>query len=148
MIRYDQHWLVDDGYIRQVIDSADIHSENTVLEIGPGAGVLTAHIAEQAEKVIAIEVDRLLKESLTQLSKRVGNVDIIWADALHIPFPRFDKLVSNLPFSIIEPLLGKLVGYTFESATLILGERFGHTALASPEDDRFGKLTVLTNAFY
>jgi 16S rRNA (adenine1518-N6/adenine1519-N6)-dimethyltransferase len=144
----DQHWLVDEEYARESMGLAGIDSGDTVLEIGPGAGALTTHIAERARRVVAIEIDRRLQGSLSRLAARFGNIDIIWGDALDVPFPRVHKVVGNPPFSITEPLLEKLTRHSFESATLIVGERFGRAATASHGDARFGKLTILANAFY
>jgi len=59
-----QHWLKDEAILRQIVSYADLSSDDTVLEIGPGLGTLTKVIAEKAGKVVAVEFDRELAENL------------------------------------------------------------------------------------
>ncbi len=108
-----QHLLVDRSVLERIVAAADLGPEDEVLEVGPGAGVLTEALSRQAGRVVAVELDprliRVLRETV-----RAPNVDVIQADALEInpallfhgqPF----KLVSNLPYNVATPLIRKLL---------------------------------------
>src|SRR4030042_4572973 len=94
----DQHFLIDEKVIDRIIRYAELDGKETVLEIGAGTGNLTKNLAKNAANVIAIESDHRLVEVLDDLS--LTNVKVIHGDALQVEFPRFDKVVSNLPYSI------------------------------------------------
>lgn len=112
--RLGQHFLVDGNILNKEIAAAKLTSQDTVLEIGPGIGTLTAALASQVKKVVAIELDAkfitILKDSLTSFS----NLKIVQGDALKLdlnsllgdgPF----KLVSNLPYNIATPVITKVL---------------------------------------
>ena len=85
-----------------IIDKADIKPTDTVLEIGPGNGALTAKLVEKAKKVIAIELDT---RWAAELHKRFGQgggskLTVINQDALKVDFPYFDVCVANLPYQV------------------------------------------------
>ncbi|CAG0974065.1 partial cobalt-precorrin-6B (C15)-methyltransferase, partial [Methanosarcinales archaeon] len=92
----DQHFLIDEQVLGRIIEYGHINSLDTVLEIGAGFGNLTEKIALKAGKVIAIEVDPELASSLN----RFDNVEVIIGDAMKQDFPHFNKVISNLPYSI------------------------------------------------
>jgi len=110
-----QNFLINKNVASREISYANITKEDTVLEIGPGKGVLTFLLAESAKKVIAIEKDKRLYDYLKpQLPK---NVQLINNDALKIDFhtiPVFNKIVSNLPFHISSPITFKFLEYDFK----------------------------------
>ncbi|MDO8470980.1 MAG: 16S rRNA (adenine(1518)-N(6)/adenine(1519)-N(6))-dimethyltransferase RsmA [bacterium] len=109
--RLSQNFLVSQGPIVQLIKAADLQKEDTVIEIGPGLGVLTKELAEKAKKVLAIEKDRGLARSLKEELADLRNVEILEGDILKTPIPFKDyKVVSNLPFSITGPVLRKFLG--------------------------------------
>lgn len=135
----DQHFLKDDEVIQKMIES--VTSEDTVLEIGPGKGAITKELAKKAKKVVAVELDETLKNSLKDLPK---NVEIIYGNTLGlIDDLKFNKIVANIPFSISEPLFKKLVKLNFESAVLLIGKNF-YDLLVSEES----KLSVISKVFF
>src|SRR6516165_6468616 len=93
--RFGQHFLTDPSILRRIVHLAQIDPEDTVVEIGPGAGSLTRALAASAKHVIAIEIDKDLVPQLR--SSMPANVDIIEGDALVVAFPRQPfHLVGNL----------------------------------------------------
>jgi 16S rRNA (adenine1518-N6/adenine1519-N6)-dimethyltransferase len=113
--RLGQHFLVNGQVLKVILSAAEITAEDTVVEVGPGLGILTAKLAEQAGKVIAVELDdtlaRLLKERLSQLPNlTVINEDILKLDpqtllsATSVRSPQY-KVVANLPYYITSPVL-------------------------------------------
>ena len=112
-----QHFLVDRRVLNKILAAADLDTDDLVLEIGPGAGVLTRALAERAGHVIAVELDQrlvaLLAETLADQSDiRIVHGDILktdlgqllaseWTDGQR---PEF-KLVANLPYYITSAVL-------------------------------------------
>lgn len=130
------------------MEAANIGPGDTVLEIGPGIGVLTFKLAELAEQVIAIELEPALAGYLEREAKSRGvtNIEIIRGDALAVELPSFTKVVSNLPYNISSPLLFRLLEQDFEDGVLMFQKEFAERLLAEPGTKRRGALTL--NAGY
>lgn len=105
-----QNFLIDRGVLEKIVRAADIGPNETVIEVGPGLGVLTAVLAEYAEKVIAVELDRGLAKMLGETIGGQPNIEIISGDILETPIERLVgktpyKVVANLPYYITSPVL-------------------------------------------
>ncbi|MDB4979049.1 MAG: rRNA (adenine1518-N6/adenine1519-N6)-dimethyltransferase [Candidatus Peribacteria bacterium] len=105
-----QHYLVDEDILETILNTADIHDTDTVVEIGPGIGVLTSELLKLAKEVIAIEFDErvipLLKTYIQSNNDKFNNLTIIRDNALHTPLPTSPyKIVANIPYHITSPLL-------------------------------------------
>ena len=145
--RKDQHILTSKEVITQLVDSAESTSEDTVLEIGPGPGQITRAIAEKAGKVYAIEIDRRFKPALEDLQKQHDNLEIIFGSALDVQWPTVNKVVSNPPFSILEPLIERLIKEKkIESCSLVIGEKYYQRCAVLR--DRTTKTSLMTQAFF
>lgn len=107
--RLGQHFLVDENLLGVIGHLAELEPGDSVLEVGPGLGVLTAYLAERVAEVNAIELDRALEEPLRKLLGGRENVSIHFGDALQLDLaalaPRANKLVANLPYNIATPLV-------------------------------------------
>lgn len=108
-----QHLLVDRAVLERIVEGAGLGPKSQVLEVGPGAGALTAELSRKAERVVAVEVDRRLVSVLRE-SVPAPNVDVIEADALTVePKLLFAgqryKVVANLPYGVATPLIRKLL---------------------------------------
>lgn len=112
--RFGQHFLNDLNILNRIADAAEIAPADTVVEIGPGQGALTAVLAERATRVVAVEVDRDLVPLLRDRFAPGTNVAIVEADVLeHSPgellamgagsFPYV--VVANLPYNIAAAVL-------------------------------------------
>ncbi len=108
-----QNFLADERILGKIINAAEINSGDTILEIGPGTGILTKELAKYAGKVVAVEKDKkiigLLKENL----KDCRNVEIINADILKTDTGSLIsgayKIVANLPYYITSPIIRKFL---------------------------------------
>lgn len=138
-----QNFLVDNHVAKKEIEYASLDRNDIVLEIGPGKGILTKLLAKKVKKVIAIEIDsRLVKELRPTLP---DNVNLINADALKIDFktiPKFNKIVSNLPFQISSPITFKFLKYSFSKAILIYQKDFAERMIASSGSKNYSRLSV------
>jgi 16S rRNA (adenine1518-N6/adenine1519-N6)-dimethyltransferase len=144
-----QHFLVDENIVRVAGRLAALAAEDVVLEVGPGLGVLTAHLADHVRLVHAVEVDPGLERHLRERLAGRDNVQLVFADALTFPLGSLDppptKLVSNLPYQIATPLVVEsldglpTVGTWCVMVQREVAERF----FASPGSRSYGAVSVL-----
>lgn len=145
--RKDQHILISREIIDQLVDSAEVTGEDAVLEIGPGPGQITKAIAEKASKIYAIEIDKRFEPLLEDLQKQYDNLEIIFGSALDIKWPIVDKVVSSPPYSILEPLIERLVmEKKIKSCSLVIGEKYYQRCAVSK--DRTTRTSLMTQAFF
>ncbi len=134
----DQHFLVDERVINRIIEYGRLNKQDIVLEVGAGYGNLTEKLAEKAGRVVAVEAD---PELVASFSGR-ENVDIVIGNALKIEFPYFNKVISNLPYSISSPLTFKLLKHKFEIGILMYQYEFANRMVASPKSKDYGRLSI------
>ncbi|HDD04902.1 MAG TPA: ribosomal RNA small subunit methyltransferase A [Candidatus Aenigmarchaeota archaeon] len=137
-----QHFLTDRNLLQREVEYANISRKDMVLEIGPGIGNLTELLAKRAKSVIAIEKDLRFRNILSELQAKYDNIRVVYGDALQVKFPRFDKMVSNLPFKIALPLTFKILEHDFEVAVLLCQERLARRMCALPGRDGYSRLSV------
>ena len=139
-----QNFLINNDIAKKEVAYADISKQDTVLEIGPGKGILTQLIAEKAKKVIAIEIDKKLIDNLKDILP--DNVELINDDVLKIDFQnisKFNKVVSNLPYQISSPVTFKLLNHNFDLAILIFQKEFGQRIIANKNSNHYSRLSVM-----
>ncbi len=128
---------------RQIVDAAEISPEEKVLEIGGGLGILTRWLAQAAKRVFVIEISRGLAHALTERFGSTPNVHIIRGDALRVPLPRVEKVVSNLPYNISSKITFRLIREVpFRAAVLMFQEEFARRLLAAPGSREYSRLTI------
>ena len=135
--RFGQNFLIDQSAIKKIIEAADLKSNDIVLEIGPGPGVLTQELAKKAKKVIAIEKDIKMIEIIKETLKEFNNIEIIQGDALKIAYnqlPSPYKVVGNLPFYLTAPIIRQFLESDNppEEMTLIVQKEVGQRICAKP----------------
>jgi 16S rRNA (adenine1518-N6/adenine1519-N6)-dimethyltransferase len=147
--RKGQNYLIDNKVLLQIIQSAELSINDTVLEIGAGIGTLTIPLAKNAGKVIAIEQDRKIAAILIKrLDKlNISNVDVIVGDATKLNFPKYNKVVSNLPYKISSPITFKILENKFDSAILMYQLEFAERMIAKSGDSNYSRLSVMMH-FY
>lgn len=114
-----QHFLIDRAALDKIIEAADLSPGDTVLEIGPGVGTLTAELAEKAGRVIAIERDNRLAEIL---GRQFPGAEIVEADFLDYDLSHLDsyKVVANLPYYITSKIIQALLTAVRPPTSLIV----------------------------
>ena len=116
-----QNFITDKHVIERIVEGADPSEKDLVIEIGPGIGVLTAEAAQQAAKVIAIEIDSKLIPILGETLAEYDNVEVINQDILKTDlngiideqrqlgnFTGDVKIIGNLPYYITTPIVNAL----------------------------------------
>jgi len=137
----DQHFLINEKIIKEIIKELKVIDNDTIIEIGPGIGTITEKIPD-CEKIIAIEIDENLIKILKKEIEK-NNLKIINENALKIiDAIKFTKLISALPYSICEPLFYKLFTLEFETAVLIVPISFYEKI-----KEKRNKLGLFANAF-
>lgn len=105
-----QNFLVNESVRDSIIEAAGLSAGDTVIEVGPGLGILTEKLASLAGRVIAVELDNSLAERLTKRLSGLGNIRIINADILSLDLSSLIKsgtykVVANIPYYITSPIL-------------------------------------------
>lgn len=146
-----QHFLYDPSILKRIIDAAMLSPEDTVVEIGPGHGRLTAMIAERVRRVIAIELDKVLYERLRTTLSGFGNIELVGSDALEYPYETLGKfkVVANIPYSITTPLLFRLLeerGHLL-SVALTIQREVAKRIVAAPGGKEYGVLSIMAQYY-
>lgn len=133
-----QHWLRDRDVLSHIADCAEVNSEDTVLEIGPGLGTLTAELLRRVDKVVAVEFDEALARKLPGQfpGKRleVINEDILSFDLSQLP--KGYKVVANVPYYITSKIVQKLMtaGNKPSISVLLVQKEVAERIAAEPGD--------------
>lgn len=140
-----QNYLIDKNKRDQIIGFGDIDKRDTVLEIGTGIGTLTIEIAKKAKKVIAIEQDENICKILAKRLKdeKIDNVELINDDALKVDFPKFNKIISNLPYQISSPITFKFLNYDFDLAVLMYQKEFADRMNGEVGSKNYSRLSAM-----
>lgn len=153
-----QNFLIDDGFLSQIVSGASPDKGDRVLEIGPGMGFLTEKLAAAAGSVTAVELDETLCTILREVFADETNIEILHEDALKLDFAAlaaktaakgFDrpfKIVANLPYYITTPLLFYLLNHReyWSEMVIMVQKEVAERIVASPGGKDYGVLTLMT----
>ena len=148
-----QNFLIDRNIREIIVDAAGLSATDTVLEVGPGLGVLTERLLEEAGRVIAVEKDPVLCDSLSQRLGSQESLDLRCADMLEVRLDEvgpIDKVVSNLPYSAGSRILVDLAQARPGPACMVVTVQaeVGDRLLARPATRDYGLLSVLVGRAY
>jgi len=138
-----QHFLTNSDVIDFMIETAELNENDVVLEVGAGYGSLTHLLAEKAGSVIAVEKDPRLYCALSAKTNGLKNILLIEGDVFKVALPKFNKVVSSLPYSVSTKFLKWLLRRNFESAVLVLQREFAQKLVSQPRSRSYCKLTPL-----
>lgn len=143
-----QNFLTDDGIINEIVAASIQDSEVPIVEIGPGLGVLTRALAQEAQKVWAIELDRgkieLLTRELKGLPIEILNMDALKLDLREIWGEKKGVLVGNLPYYITSPLLMHFLEQkeSLQSMVVMVQKEVADRIVAKPGGKAYGILSI------
>jgi 16S rRNA (adenine1518-N6/adenine1519-N6)-dimethyltransferase len=144
-----QHFLVDDNILGVIGRLAELDTEDVVLEVGPGLGVLTEYLAARVARVHAVELDRGLEPHLAERLRSRENVDLTFGDALRLDLAVLDpaptKFVANLPYNVATPLIVEsLDGLpSIRHWTVMVQREVADRLFARPSTKAYGAVSVL-----
>jgi len=146
-----QHFLNDKNILKKILNIHEDLTSGTIIEIGPGMGSLTKEMLNKNAKIIAVEKDIRLKESLLKLKKSwPSNLELIFGDALKIDIPNLGnkprRIIANLPYNIGTELLVRWLEKpkSFSSITVMLQKEVAERVIANHKSKNYGRLSVLS----
>ncbi|KAB8205442.1 ribosomal RNA adenine dimethylase-domain-containing protein [Aspergillus parasiticus] len=150
-----QHILKNGAIADAIVDKANIQQGQTVLEVGPGPGVLTNRILAKAKKVVAVEVDPRMAAELTknvQGTPAEKKLQIVLGDFVKTDLsqlPPFQICISNTPYQISSPLIFKLLSMPNppKMCVLMVQREFALRLVARPGDSLYSRLSVNVQFF-
>jgi len=145
--RLGQNFLIDPNIVRKIVALAELRPNDSVLEIGPGRGILTDALCRHAGQVTAIEIDPRLHAYLTEQAQ-FPNLTLILADAMTYPLTNLHPgtiVVANLPYYLSTPLLFKLLAHhaLIPRLVLMLQNEVADRLVAKPGSSEYGTLAVM-----
>lgn len=156
--RLGQNFLIAPPTLEKIVSSLEVKVDDTVLEIGPGLGVMTAMIAERCQKVIAIEKDSRLLDIARSEFGYLNNIEWIEADFLQYDLKLREnectnaqvhlKIIGNIPYEITSPVLFKLLGHAdcISTTVLLMQKEVAMRIVAKPRTKTYGILSVCCQA--
>jgi 16S rRNA (adenine1518-N6/adenine1519-N6)-dimethyltransferase len=162
-----QHFLRSQDAATRIVDALGDVSQSTVLEIGPGRGILTSLLAKRARRLIAVELDRVLAAQLRLKFGMERNVEVLEADILAIDFdslfgpkpglarpgieikPERVKVIGNLPYYITSEILLRLFEASkyFQSIVVMVQREVADRIAAEPGQRDYGMLSATTQLY-
>lgn len=147
-----QNFITDTNLLNGIVSDSGVTENDTVIEIGTGAGTLTRQLAEKCKKVYSFEVDKNLQPVLELSLQGLENVEVIFRDVLKMsdadlieiigdaPF----KVVANLPYYITTPLIMRFIESTLPviSLTIMVQEEVGRRLVAKPNTADYAAVTL------
>ncbi|MGF3141495.1 16S rRNA (adenine(1518)-N(6)/adenine(1519)-N(6))-dimethyltransferase RsmA [Facklamia sp. P13064] len=149
-----QNFLVEPQILQRLVEVAEIDSETTVIEIGPGIGALTEFLALSAKKVLAFEIDQRFVNILQDTLSPYENVEVIHRDILKVDFSQSDYaylhqskrlvVVANLPYYITTPIIMHLLAsqLSFDSLVMMMQKEVAERMTAQVGTKAYNSLTV------
>ncbi len=159
--RFGQNFMIDANIVRMIADAASISASDTVIEVGPGTGTLTEELLARAGRVVAVEIDRDLSQSLLQRYAENPKFELIEGDALDgkhalhptlldvvrvakgMAEPQSIKLVANLPYNIASPLVIGLLLEGVDTLVFTVQKEVADRLKGEAGTNDFGPLTVM-----
>ena len=151
--KFGQNFLIDPRVLEKIVDAARITPQDCVLEIGPGIGTMTQHLAESAREVVAVEIDRALIPILQDTLSAYDNVTVLNQDIMKVDVGRIVeernqgrpiKVVANLPYYITTPIImGLLENHVpLQSITVMVQKEVAERMQVGPGTKEYGALSL------
>lgn len=148
--KYGQNFITDGALLDRIVECAGVDKNTTVLEIGCGAGTLTAALAARAKFVYGYEIDATLRPVLAKTLAGVDNAEIIFKDFTRVRMDELEKtlppyiVVANLPYYVTTPLIMQIIENSAKcrSVTVMVQEEVALRLCAAPDTPDYGAITA------
>lgn len=146
-----QHFLYDEALLRSLVAATGVSKEDTVLEIGPGAGTLTKCLCDAAGKVISVEVDQDVIPFLKLATQDRENLTIVEGDIRKLDLEELCRplgenfyVIANIPYNITTPIFEMLwdSGLPIRQISVMIQKEVADKLMAAPSTDVYGILSV------
>lgn len=152
--RWGQNFLANKNVVNRLLAVAQVEETETVLEIGPGLGVMTGPLLDLADRVVAVEIDPLLCQYLSHRFSQKENFTLVQGDALNQDYSQLLTgpylVVTNLPYNITGPLLAKLTELPQppNRAVILVQLEVAARLTARPGTREYGALSLLIQYYW
>ncbi len=145
--KLDQHFLVDPGARDAIVAAAEVSRGDSVLEIGPGKGVLTRELLRRGARVTAVELDRGLFERLDRELGAEPGFRAVRGDFLLVDLAELGEgphtIVANLPYAVATPILQRLLPWDrWTTAVLMFQKEVADRLAATAGEPGYGLLSL------
>ncbi|MDI7743873.1 16S rRNA (adenine(1518)-N(6)/adenine(1519)-N(6))-dimethyltransferase RsmA [Lysinibacillus fusiformis] len=149
-----QNFLIDPNILRNIVSHANLTEESGAIEVGPGIGALTEHLARAAKKVVSFEIDQRLLPVLEDTLSPYDNVTIVHSDILKADVEKVIKeemtgiedimVVANLPYYVTTPILLKLLNdrLPIRGFVVMMQKEVADRITAKPGTKEYGSLSI------
>ena len=151
---FGQNFLTDTSLLSEIVEKAGVNKNDTVLEIGPGAGALTSELCKNAKKVVCYEIDTKLKPVLDEMLEDYNNYEIVFKDIMKENLADLEKklggeyiLVANLPYYITTPIVMRFIeeAKNVKAMVIMVQEEVAYRFSAKESSSDYGAITVGIN---
>ena len=152
--QYGQNFLTDTVLLDQIVSEAGVTENDTVLEIGCGAGALTSALCRKAKRVVGYEIDTRLKPVLSETLEDFSNVEIVFGDIMKQKMADVEKklgeeyiMVANLPYYITTPIIMQFIenAKNIKAMVIMVQEEVAYRLAAKESTSEYGAITVGIN---
>src|SRR5581483_10988916 len=151
--RLGQNFLCDRNTLDRIVRAANLTPDDPTLEIGAGLGALTLALAALSPSVTAVEIDRALEPILREVTAGHANIQLVFADFLHLDLPtlfatafgeRPGVIVANIPYYITTPILERLIAHKtrWKRSVLLVQQEFAKRMVAPPDSEDYGAMSL------
>ena len=112
-IEHSQNFLHSKKLVSELLDKTNLNDDDTVIEIGPGKGIITEELSKKCKRIIAIEYDNKLSASLKETFSEDSKIQIIEQDFLKYKLPNSGeyKICANIPFNLTADIMKKVLEF-------------------------------------
>lgn len=149
--KFGQNFLVDKNITQQIISAAQLSKDDTVIEIGPGRGILTELIYPLVKELLTVEIDSRLALKLAERFKKIPNVRILNQDFLDYDTSISSshvKYISNLPYNVGTVILEKILPQkNWDTAVFMLQKEVGERIIGQTGTKDYGAFSIFCQYF-
>ena len=151
--KWGQNFLNDNNLLNKIVTTLNPLSHDTILEVGAGDGVLTEKIFPHVKKMLAVEIDPLLVNKLTQ-NKNLKGLSVIDGDILNLNLENLNlkcpiKIIGNIPYNITSSIIFWLIEQLdfWQEAYVMMQKEVAERLVADVGTKAYGRITVVTSAY-
>ncbi len=148
---YSQNFLQSPQLVHELLRLTSINRTDTVYDIGAGSGVIASVLVPKVNKVVAVEFEPRIAETLRRNMEKYTNVEVVVGDALKVPLPKSPyKIVANIPFHLSSPIIQRFINSDTSptEAYLIVQKQFGRKLVATDTSHFTSQLGMLLGVEY
>ena len=155
---FGQNFIIDKNVIDNIITKSGVDSDTLVIEIGPGAGSLSAGIASKCGNLVCFEIDKTLKPILEENLKEFNNIEIIFEDFLTADVNEVIKkynykktyVIANLPYYITTPIITKIIDKKIDvdKVVVMVQKEVGDRFKANPGSKDYSSLSIFLKYYF